>query len=1118
MTHAPTPHLRALPVDAPRLFATLDRVATEHPLDRKVLVAPARGAGRELLRTLARMRGGWTGFAVETPRPLALQLATPALARAGRRVVDQFEEEALVDAALDRALEGDAVPVRQRDRYRTLAAGRGFRQAVRGSVVALRLGGVDAGRVRQAPFRDAGKQALLAAVLAAYADALDAAGGVDVAHVLELATRALRDGAPLPGRARVYLLPGLSRRGASGRFLQELVDQGAAVLATDAVVGLPVPEGMLWSAGAPSAPFGYLHAPGALETAGSQDATRDATRDAGIVEPAPRPGGSRAGALTEGLPLFDALNDPERAAEQPAIHLFRAAGVQEELREVLRRVMASRRRLDDVEIITPDAGVYGPALHALATRLGLEVTFAVGLPVERTRPGRAVAAWLRWIGNDFPSPELRRLLENDDLRAPGRHRRVNPRRLARRLRRLRIGWGRERYLRLVDAALDRLERDPPGPRHDESPEELGRRLERTREELEALRALATYLMRHAPNAIPRRLELEPRPLAPSDLARGLAGFLRLVPVSAGSVDATARERLLRVLDRIVATLDRPVSFGAARGILEDHLDLRVPAPRAEGRAPWLSDGGGIHLSDLDHGGLSGRPLTFLVGLDAGRFPGGDAQDPLLLDGERRMLSAALPTAGDRLDEKQFRLAALLARLRGEVVLSYAAWDAVEARSVAPSPVLLQAYRLATGRVDEGFEALHEHLGTPASRLPRGSTALDREDVWLGALSTRDHLLEGTDQVRAAFPRLATGLDARGAWRGEAAGPHHGLVRARPTFDARGRDDAVLSASRLQTLAECPLRYFYRYVLRVAPPDDPTFQPDAWLDALARGGLLHRLYERLLRDARAADLSPDDPAFVELGRRILEDEARTLRHELPPPSEAVFERELVALDDDVRCFAHYLRQHPAPWVELERAFGMSGAADPPVALEIGGGTVRLRGAVDRIDRVGVAGGAESSTEAGAAPDTHALRIVDYKTGRFNRLWASGTGIWRGGRRLQHLLYALAVEALTGRPVEVMEYHFPTRKGEGRIAAFERHRLRGGEDLVARLLHIARQGRFLPTDSADDCTFCDYRAVCRVTSRNWGKLDSPPARWGAARCEAGDAVYEDLRAVRAFEDEP
>ena len=62
--------------------------------------------------------------------------------------------------------------------------------------------------------------------------------------------------------------------------------------------------------------------------------------------------------------------------------------------------------------------------------------------------------------------------------------------------------------------------------------------------------------------------------------------------------------------------------------------------------------------------------------------------------------------------------------------------------------------------------------------------------------------------------------------------------ARPELDPRVNPDVVLSASRLEDLGTCPLRYLYRTVLRLRPPDDPEFDPDRWLNALERGSLLH----------------------------------------------------------------------------------------------------------------------------------------------------------------------------------------------------------------------------------------------------------------------------------------
>ena len=71
----------------------------------------------------------------------------------------------------------------------------------------------------------------------------------------------------------------------------------------------------------------------------------------------------------------------------------------------------------------------------------------------------------------------------------------------------------------------------------------------------------------------------------------------------------------------------------------------------------------------------------------------------------------------------------------------------------------------------------------------------------------------------------------------------------------------------------------------------------------------------------------------------------------------------------------------------------------------------------------------------ALDAGGLRIVDYKTGRADRY---SVGVpFAGGRRLQNVLYSLAVERL--RPdesVRVMEYQFPTVKGENEVRAYPR----------------------------------------------------------------------------------
>ena len=1036
-----------------RLVDALMRAARERPVDRKVLVAPTFGAGRELLRQLARRGRGWIGFEVTTPRPLALSLAGPAMATEGLQPLDGFDRQALLDEALDGALASGAD-----SGLGELSEGVGFREAVHSSVVALRLAGVTPRQVRESRLRDLRKRAFVARVLERYEALLRDRRRADEATILGLAVAELeareddgrRNGS---GGEALLLVPGLGRRGLGGRFLDALVRRGARVLETDPVVGVAPPDAVLWNEDEPLGDLSWMNAP----------------------EAAPGRG--------------------------PRITLFRAASITDELREVLRRAAAEGAPWDDVEIVTPDPAAYGSALHALATRLGVPVTYAVGLPMERTRPGRAVLAYLDWIQGGFQAAPIRRLLEAGDLRPRrglGEH---APAELARRFRTLRIGWGRRRYRTQIREALSAVETSPPG--RWETPEMVERRRRRTRGELEALQSILFPALKATPS-VPDRVGEGGAPVSPAELARGVRAFLRRVPPGRGP-DAQARDEIARILDRVEATLRRRTNFDAAVTILRRHLEIRVRAPEPEPRtpddagAPWTSEGGHLHLSDFEHGGFAGRGHVYVVGLDADRVPGGGAQDPVLSDLDRRTLGGDLPLSGDLLRERSFRLWALLARLRGHVTLSYGAWAAAEARTVSPSPVLLQALRLVRRDASPTFEDLHAALGDVACALPPpGGPLLDSDDVWMAALAKNGVLREGVASVRGAFPALDRGLAARQERSQGTPGVHHGVVGPRPEeLDPRRNEDLVLSASRLEDLGSCPLRYLYKAVLRLYPPDDPELDPDRWLNPLQKGNLLHAVYEETLRLAQGRGIKSADAAIEPLALEVLGRALREAREQIPAPGDGVLQREISALEEDVRSFARMVKDHGAPWVKLEMRFGSGDAG--PLVLSVEGGEVRLRGAVDRVDE-----------------DLAGMRVVDYKTG-VPRDYEGGTGTFHGGRRLQHAVYAEAAERILGGDVVAGEYHFPTRRGENQIVRFDRLGLAGVTSLLERLLDIVADGGFVPTDSVDDCRFCDYAAVCRARDAGWGRVESPLAEWSQQQLNLSlHPAFARLRAVRKFEE--
>jgi CRISPR/Cas system-associated exonuclease Cas4 (RecB family) len=1034
---------------APRLVESLAKVARKSPVARKLVVTPTRAAGRELLRRLSLVGDGWIGFEVTTPSPLALRLARPEMERAGLGVLDAFERQALLDEAMDAAMP------RQGGDLAALVDGVGFRERVHGAIEALRLAGIGSVSVERARLSDWEKRRFLARTLQRYEELLRERRKLDEADLLRFGLDALeREGAMVPDALEadvVLLLPGLGTRGLAGKLVSALGARGAKVLETDGVVGLETPEPVLWKPSKSLGARSWLYAPGAL-------------------------------------PMD---------VDAPGTELFRAASIHDEVREVLRRIEERGLRLDQVEIVSPDPEAYGSALHLVSARLGVPATYAVGLPIARTRTGRVVRAYLEWIEEGFQAHVVRRLLEAGDLR-PSRSRRHLPAgALARRFRSLRIGWGRKRYRSQIRQALAGVERLVPG-RHEDK-EGLRRRQARARAELEALRSILFPALKETPT-VPDRMGEEGRRVSPAELARGLRAFLRRVPRGTGP-DATAREDVEHVLERVEATLTRRTDFRAAVTVLRRHMAIRVRAGSGRSSddvAPWSSEGGHVHLSDLEHGGFVGREATFIVGLDADRMPGFEGQDPVLLDSDRRVLGQGLPTSSELMRERVFRFAALYARLRGSVTLSYSAWDATEARALAPSPVLLHALRLARRDPSLTFRDLEEALGRILCAVPAANRMpLDADDVWMAELGRGGVMREGVDTVGSAFPYLAAGLPARRSLREGTPGPAHGVIEPRPELlDPRRNPSLVVSASRLEALGACPLRYLQSVVLGIRPPDDPEMDPDRWLDALRRGSLLHGVYEGLLRLARERGLEPEDDGFEALALSVLAEEIERLKHELPIPGEGTMRRERSWLDNDARAFVRMVRRTGAPWIALELTFGLGD--DEPVPIATPTGEVRLRGAIDRVDE-----------------DLRGIHVIDYKTGVARGF--AGTGAFHGGRRLQHALYALVTEQRLGGEVATGEYHYPTLRGEHRTESFDRLQRAGLGEMLGIMLDGVAAGSFVPTDLADDCRFCDFAKVCRVREMSFGKIDAPLAEWSQEHLNTGLwPAFASLKRTRTFED--
>ena len=166
--------------------------------------------------------------------------------------------------------------------------------------------------------------------------------------------------------------------------------------------------------------------------------------------------------------------------------------------------------------------------------------------------------------------------------------------------------------------------------------------------------------------ISRVLEVTPdRDASAKDVLAGAKQFIESLSRRANKLDQFAARALLDEIQGLEQWLSDDDG--------ETGLDVWQWLAELPGRTRILGSGprpGKLHVDHVRSGGHSGRPHTFIIGLDDSRFPGTGLQDPLLLDSERRNLSSEMPTAAARLEETIEDFGRLLSRLRGHLTLSF----------------------------------------------------------------------------------------------------------------------------------------------------------------------------------------------------------------------------------------------------------------------------------------------------------------------------------------------------------------------------------------------------------------------------------------------------------------
>lgn len=376
--------------------------------------------------------------------------------------------------------------------------------------------------------------------------------------------------------------------------------------------------------------------------------------------------------------------------------------------------------------------------------------------------------------------------------------------------------------------------------------------------------------------------------------------------------------------------------------------------------------------------------------------------------------------------------------------------------------------------------------------------------------------KGGKAVALSSEVLVAGLHGRvmELARGDAGSPpgeFEGLVGELPALAARyglgAPEGRAFSPSQIDSYAECPQRFWSRYVLGVKPPLEPTLDTPAW----AIGTLLHATFERfvlLLRHYAGQPETLPDPAkreplnLLQLAGGAL-DAARALGHQLIAQAFAqACEAEKVQgpywaglkrlMASGVAgqgnefgrgVLARFIEEELARNAQgfgvrfTEFSFGMKpegpDGIEAQIELPVPGGVIRLQGSVDRVDQ-----------------GPQGLEIVDYKTGE-----ARSTAEVRDGAAFQLPIYLAAISRITGTEPAGMSYlRTPVEKEIERddVTQLRKQPAYDVADLVrnklparlARLMGAINAGVFVHVPfvaQSQACKYCDFAAGCAVRSQ-------------------------------------
>ncbi|MDE0604565.1 MAG: PD-(D/E)XK nuclease family protein [bacterium] len=748
--------------------------------------------------------------------------------------------------------------------------------------------------------------------------------------------------------------------------------------------------------------------------------------------------------------------------------IISTASADEEVRVAVREVVHAARDGIPLSRIAVLCGGGEPVIRQLHDQFdaaGIEYNGPSGRTLADSLAGRGLIALLNLESRDFRRDEVFALLSVASATVPRKQATEEQPSLATDLvmawervsRQAGVARGAEQWEMRLNRYAD--EQQKVAQQEQRDPDRVDARVERRRREAGHAESLARFMVRLIDDLSP-----EPEPTTWRDWCGWIKGLINTYlgdkearqPWPESEQDAASK--IEGILDRLanLDEIDRRPRSATFRHTLVSELGTPTGRVGRVGHGVFTEEIGASLGMELDR--------VIVINMAEGTFPHSPSDDPLLPDRERKAASDDLALLSDRMDDQHRHLLAALAS--AEIgTLVYARGDARRACEQHPSRWLLDTATAQAGRAmdstnleslaDDETASWFEHVPSLSGRVLHADFPATAQEFRLKAVGQPGRsvgVLPDDDLVLARGAELVVARASDHFTRFD--GNLSGLKVADLTED-------VVSPTRLETWADCPMRYFFQHVLRVQTFEQP--EELLQISALERGSLIHDALDIFVGEQieNGQVPAPGQRWSEEQRQRLLE-----IGTELCDQAEAqgltgtpVFwhhdrrrimtdlERFLSEDDDQRR-----LRGVTAAASEL--AFGMPDGELEAVAVPLPSGrTVRFRGRADRVDQGG----------------SNTLVVTDYKTGRADP-YKDLDGNSRNfdpvlrGTRLQLPVYGLAAQAHIDDPDAPVtsQYWFVT--SDQQFKAY-------GYRLNPRVMDRFRTVVDTIADGIEDGVFCD-----------------------------------------------